>query len=73
MDKSDFAAIDRELRYQDFMIRYLQEEQKKRWQELNELERRLERIMETAGKLDRLKNDPQFKKLVMHVKTRKTK
>jgi len=36
------------------MIRYLQEEQKKRWEELNEIKKNLEI----------LKNDPKFKKLV---------
>ncbi len=44
----------RELVYQEFTIRYLQEEQKKRWEELDAIKR----------DLTKLKNDPKFKKLI---------
>jgi DeoR/GlpR family transcriptional regulator of sugar metabolism len=61
MDKDDFSAMRRELFYQEFMIRYLQDEQKRRWEELNELERVSNEIKRD---LERLQNDPSFKKLV---------
>jgi|GEM_PF-4548537 hypothetical protein len=54
MDPYDYSAMRRELVYQEFMIRYLQEEQKKRWEELHELEQQLEE----------LKADPVFRKLM---------
>lgn len=54
MDPYDYSAMRRELVYQEFMIRYLQEEQKKRWEELHELELQLEN----------LKADPKFKKII---------
>ena len=54
MNSYDFSALRRELIYHDFMIHYLQEEQKKRWEELRDFEKRLER----------LKADPAFRKLV---------
>ncbi|MDO8871175.1 MAG: hypothetical protein Q7V05_00380, partial [Methanoregula sp.] len=50
MDTYDFSAIERELRYQDFMIHYLQDEQKKRREELDKIER----------DLAKLQNDPKF-------------
>ncbi|MFZ1897831.1 hypothetical protein [Methanoregula sp.] len=64
MDKSDFSDIERELRYQEFMIRYLQEEQKKRWEELHEIERKMSELDIIRENLEQLKNDPRFKKLV---------
>ena len=54
MDPYDYSAMRRELIYQEFMIHYLQEEQKKRWEELHELERTLEK----------LQADPKFKKMI---------
>jgi len=38
MDSDGISAMRRELFYQEFMIHYLQEEQKKRWEELRRLE-----------------------------------
>ena len=39
MDTYDFSEIRRELDYQEFMIRYLQEEQKKRGEELDQIKK----------------------------------
>jgi len=49
MDPYDFSALRRELVYQEFMIHYLQEEQKKRWEELRALEQRLEELKASPG------------------------
>jgi hypothetical protein len=38
MDPYDFPAMKQELFYQEFMIRYFQEEQKKCWEELHKIE-----------------------------------
>jgi hypothetical protein len=64
MDPYDFSAIRRELFYQEFMIHYLQEEQKKRWEELNELKRKLSELNIFRENLEQLRNDPRFKELV---------
>jgi Na+/phosphate symporter len=64
MDPYDFSAMRRELAYQEFMIHYLQEEQKKRWEELRDLERNLEKLDDLKQELVKLQNDPKFKKLV---------
>jgi hypothetical protein len=73
MDKSDFSDIERELRYQDFMIRYLQEEQKKRREELNELEQKMLELKLIQDDLDRLQKDPRFQKLINLALERSTK
>jgi hypothetical protein len=73
MDKSDFSDIERELRYQDFMIRYLQEEQKKRREELNELEQKMLELKVIQDDLDRLQKDPRFQKLIKLALERSTK
>lgn len=39
MDPYNFSDMRRELVYQEFMLHYLQEEQKKRWEKLNEIKR----------------------------------
>ena len=49
--------MKRELVYQKFMIHYLQEEQKKRWEEQRALERNLEK----------LKADPKYQQLLNFV------
>ncbi|MCX5855919.1 MAG: hypothetical protein NTZ24_15355 [Deltaproteobacteria bacterium] len=54
MDTYDFSSMRRELFYQEFMIHYLQEEQKKRWEELRAIERNLEK----------LEADPKFQQLL---------
>ncbi len=51
MDPYNFSDMRRELDYQKFMIRYLQEEQKKRWGELDQIKKDFEI----------LKNDPKLK------------
>ncbi len=51
MDIYSLSEIRRELDYQEFMIRYLQEEQKKRWGELDQIKKDFEI----------LKNDPNLK------------
>ena len=43
------------------MIRYLQEEQKKRWEELHEIERKMSELDIIRENLEQLKNDPRFK------------
>jgi hypothetical protein len=73
MDKSDFFDIERELRYQDFMIRYLQEEQKKRREELNELEQKMLELKVIQEDLDQLQKDPRFQKLIKLALERSTK
>jgi len=73
MDKSDFSDIERELRYQDFMIRYLQEEQKKRREELNELEQKMLELKVIQEDLDQLQKDPRFQKLIKLALERSTK
>jgi hypothetical protein len=57
MDTYDVSSMKRELVYQEFMIHYLQEEQKKRWEELRALERNLEK----------LKADPKYQQLLKFV------
>jgi len=54
MDKYDYSAIERELALQKILIQYLQEEQKKRWEELDQINKDLKK----------LENNPKFKKLV---------
>ena len=54
MDKYDYSAIERELALQKIVIQYLQEEQKKRWEELDQINKDLKK----------LENNPKFKKLV---------
>jgi len=54
MDPYDFSAMRRELVYQEFMIHNLQEEEKKRWEELHALERDLEKLRE----------DPKYQQLL---------
>jgi len=54
MDKYDYSAIERELALQKIVIQYLQEEQKKRWEELDQIKKDLKK----------LENNPKFKKLV---------
>jgi hypothetical protein len=39
MNTYDYSEIRRELDYQEFMIPYLQEEQKKRWEYLDEIKK----------------------------------
>jgi len=73
MEKPDFSDIRRELRYQDFMIHYLQEEQKKRQKELDSLWQRLEKLQEMKGDLERLESDPKFKNLIKLTKKRRPK
>ena len=73
MEKPDFSDIKRELRYQDFMIHYLQEEQKKRQEELDSLWKRLEKLQKMKGDLERLQSDPKFKKLIKNMKNRRPK
>ena len=63
MDPYDFSAMKRELVYQEFMIHYLQEEQKKRWEELHAIERDLEK----------LKADPKYQQLLKLVEKIKSK
>jgi hypothetical protein len=62
MDTYDFSSMKRELAYQEFMIRYLQEEQKKRWEELRALEQNLEK----------LKADPKYQQLLKLVEKLKS-
>jgi biopolymer transport protein ExbB/TolQ len=62
MDPYDFSALRRELVYQEFMIHYLQEEQKKRWEELRALERDLEK----------LRTDPKYQQLLKLVEKLKS-
>ena len=49
--------------YQEFIIHYLQEEQKKRWEELHAIERDLEK----------LKADPKYQQLLKLVEKIKSK
>jgi hypothetical protein len=63
MDLYDFSAMKRELVYQEFMIHYLQEEQKKRWEELHAIERDLEK----------LKANPKYQQLLKLVEKIKSK
>ena len=64
MDPYDFSALRRELVYQEFMIHYLQEEQKKRWEELRALERDLEKLQadpkyqQLLKLVEKMKNEP---------------
>jgi len=64
MDPYDFTALMRELVYQEFMIHYIQEEQKKRWEELRALEQRLEELKASPGYqrlmalVEKLKSEP---------------
>jgi len=64
MDPYDFSALRRELVYQEFMIYYLQEEQKKRWEELRALERDLEKLranpkyQQLLKLVEKLKSEP---------------
>ena len=62
MDPNDFSALRRELVYQEFMIHYLQEEQKKRWEELRAIEQDLEK----------LQADPKYQQLVKLVEKMKS-
>jgi hypothetical protein len=60
MDKIYFPSLERELVYQRFMIYYLQEEQKKRREELNEIKQNLVKF---KNDLEKLRNNPRFKEL----------
>lgn len=64
MDPYDFSALRRELVSQGFMIHYLQEEQKKRWEELRAIEQDLEKLQADPGYqqflnlVEKLRNEP---------------
>ena len=68
MDSNDFSAMRKELFYQEFMIRYLQEEQKKRWEELRILQEKqkkwLDELKAMEQDLEKLRADPKIKKNV---------
>lgn len=49
----DLSDLRREMVMQGFMIMYLQEEQKKRWEELEQIKQ----------KIKELQNDPQFNRV----------
>jgi hypothetical protein len=75
MNKDDFSAMRRELFYQEFMLHYLQDEQKKRWEELDEIKRNLAKLKEEFPNLEqnlsklkedyaKWQNNPKFKELM---------
>jgi len=68
MDPDTISAIRRELFYHDFMLHYLQEEQKKRSEELRILEEKqkkwLDELKTMEQDLEKLRADPKIKKLL---------
>ena len=84
MNPSDFADIRRELLLHDLLLHYLQDEQKKRWEELHEVQKQheelntliqtqAEEVRELIQKNEKLMQDPRVKELVQLLLKMKTK